>query len=132
MGMAIQLASGVIATLVAEAARAAPEECCGILLGREGIEQAQPAANLALDPARHFEIDPRALIAAHRSARNGGLQVIGYYHSHPMGYPVPSAVDCEHAAGDGSLWAIVAGGAVALWKDTPMGFQALSYAVVGG
>ena len=58
MGMVLQVTSGVIATLIAEAATAAPAECCGILLGRERIEHGRPAANIAADPLRHFEIDP--------------------------------------------------------------------------
>ena len=136
--MVLQVTSGVIATVIAEAATAAPAECCGILLGREAITQALPAANLAADPLRRFEIDPAALIAAHRAARAGGLPVVGYYHSHPSGHPVPSATDCEHAGGDGSVWAIVApdragaGSDVAFWRDGPRGFEALSYQVVDG
>lgn len=118
--------------MVAESASAAPAECCGLLLGGETIERAVPAANVAADPLRHFEIDPQALISAHRAARGGGPRVLGYYHSHPSGHPVPSATDCAHAGGDGRVWAIVAAGEVALWKDTPTGFAALSYAVVDG
>jgi proteasome lid subunit RPN8/RPN11 len=132
MGMVLQVTSGVIATLIAEAATAAPAECCGILRGSARMEHAWPAANIAADPLRHFEIDPAALIAAHRAARSGGLPVIGYYHSHPTGHPVPSATDCEHAGGDGSVWAIIAGGEVAFWRDTPEGFAALSYDVIDG
>lgn len=94
--------------------------------------EARAATNVALDPLRHFEIDPTALIAAHRAARGGGPPVIGYYHSHPTGHPVPSATDCEHAAGDGSIWAIVADGAVAFWRDGASGFAALSYRVHDG
>ncbi|MFT4026942.1 MAG: M67 family metallopeptidase [Novosphingobium sp.] len=130
--MAIEVTSVVIATLLAEASKTAPAECCGILLGRDRIERAQPAANVAPDPLRHFEIAPQALISAHRAARNGGLPVLGYYHSHPSGHPVPSATDCEHSGGDGSIWAIVAGGEVAFWKDAPRGFAALSYRVQDG
>lgn len=130
--MTLEVASGLIATLVAEAASAAPHECCGILLGRGRIERALPAANRAADPARHFEIDPQALISAHRAAREGGLPVLGYYHSHPTGHPVPSATDCAHSAGDGSVWAIVGGDAVTFWRDGPEGFEALSYAVGDG
>jgi proteasome lid subunit RPN8/RPN11 len=130
--MTLKVTSGVIATLLAEAARAAPAECCGLLLGGEIVNEARPAANLASDPLRRFEIDPAALIAAHRAARVGGPQVLGYYHSHPAGHPVPSATDCEHAGGDGSVWAIVASGDVAFWRDGARGFEALSYAVVDG
>jgi desampylase len=130
--MVLQVASGVIATLIAEAASAAPAECCGLLLGRGCIEEALPAANVSPDPLRRFEIDPATLVAAHRGARSGGSKVLGYYHSHPAGHPVPSATDCEHAGGDGSVWAIVASGDVAFWRDGTQGFEALSYQVVEG
>ncbi|RZK02358.1 MAG: M67 family peptidase [Novosphingobium sp.] len=131
--MVLLVTSDVIATLVAEAARAAPEECCGLLLGREGrIEGAIPAANVAADRQRHFEIDPAALFAAHRAARAGGPELIGYFHSHPSGHPVPSATDCEHASGDDRAWAIVAEGTVAFWRDGAEGFEPLSHCVLGG
>ena len=129
--MTLEVTSGVMATLREEAARAAPLECCGLLLGMAGrIEEARPAANVAPDPARHFEIDPAALFTAHRAARGGGPQLLGYYHSHPEGHPVPSATDCEHASGDDRVWAIVASGLVAFWRDGPGGFAALPYAEV--
>lgn len=133
MGMDIPVTSDVIATLLAEAARAAPEECCGLLLGRGGrIDEARPAANISPVPLLRFEIDPAALFAAHRAARAGGPELLGYYHSHPAGHPRPSATDCEHATGDDRLWAIVAGGVVAFWRDGEAGFAPLSYAVVDG
>jgi proteasome lid subunit RPN8/RPN11 len=133
MGMALEVARDVVAMLLAEAARAAPAECCGLLLGRAGrITAARPAANLAADPLRRFEIDPAALFAAHRAARDGGPDLVGYYHSHPAGHPRPSATDCEHASGDRRVWAIVAGGDVAFWRDGEQGFDPLSYAVVDG
>jgi proteasome lid subunit RPN8/RPN11 len=131
--MVVLVTSDVIATLIAEAARAAPAECCGLLLGRGGrIDGVALAANVAADPLRHFEIDPAALFAAHRAARTGGPELIGYYHSHPTGHPLPSATDCAHASGDARVWAIVAGGAVGFWRDTPAGFEPLSHCVVDG
>lgn len=131
--MAVEVTSGVIATLLEEAARAAPRECCGILMGANGrIDEARAAANVHPEPLLRFEIDPAALIAAHRAARAGGREVLGYYHSHPAGHPVPSATDCEHSSGDNRAWAIVAGGEVRFWRDGPGGFEALSYNVVDG
>lgn len=133
MGMALEVTSAVIARLVAEAARAAPAECCGLLLGRGGrILEVLPTANVAEDPMLRFEIDPAALLAAHRAARAGGPELLGYYHSHPTGHPRPSAADCEHASGDLRAWAIVAGGEVAFWRDGEMGFEPLSHRVVDG
>lgn len=136
--MDIVVTSGVLATLQREAARAAPEECCGLLLGPipgrgagqgEVIEQALPAANVADDRKVRFEIDPLALLAAHKVERGGGPQVLGYYHSHPTGHPVPSAVDCEHSTGDLRIWAIIADGTVAFWRDSGNGFDELAVRV---
>lgn len=93
------------------------------------IEQAVPAANVHSDPPRHFEIDPQVLVDAHRAARAGGPDVVGYYHSHPAGRAEPSAVDRTMASGDRRVWAIVAGGDVAFWRDDEAGFAALSYTI---
>jgi len=129
--MALEVTSGVLATLLEEARAAAPLECCGLLLGQgERVDAAAPAANVAPDPALRFEIDPAALFAAHRAARAGGPQILGYYHSHPTGHPVPSATDCEHSTGDLRVWAIVAGGEVAFWRDSGEGFDPIACRVV--
>ena len=128
--MSVRVTRSVWDGLLIEAARAAPEECCGILLGREGlIEEGRSAANVALDRRRRFEIDPQALIDAHRAARAGGPALIGYFHSHPAGPPGPSATDRALASGDGSVWAIVAEPDVTFWRDEETGFVPLSYTI---
>ncbi len=100
-------------------AAADANEVCGLLFGQaDGIEAILPAANVAPDPTRHFELDPTVLIAAHRAARDGGPQIVGHYHSHPGGTAAPSATDAACAAPDGSLWLIVGGGAARLWVAT--------------
>jgi proteasome lid subunit RPN8/RPN11 len=120
----------------AAAAAAYPHEACGLLLGEGGrITEARAVANVHPAPATHFEIDPQALIDAHRAARAGaGPQVLGYYHSHPVGEPVPSATDRACAAGDGRVWAIIASGIaghdVRFWRDDDRGFAALSFATI--
>jgi len=131
--MILEVTSGVMTTLLEEAARAAPAECCGLLLGQGGrVTEARPAANVASDPLRHFEIDPVALLQVHKAARAGGPELLGYYHSHPTGHPVPSATDCDHASGDARAWAIIASGEVAFWRDGAGGFDAIEVQVVVG
>ena len=105
-------------------ARAAAEgdEICGLLLGADHeITRLVPCRNVAADPSVRFEIDPGALIAAHRAARSGGEQVIGHYHSHPSGVAMPSPRDAADAAPDGSIWLIVAGEVVTAWRAVPDG-----------
>jgi proteasome lid subunit RPN8/RPN11/predicted GIY-YIG superfamily endonuclease len=123
----------VIEAMLTHAEQSAPQEACGLLLGEgERITQARPAANIAPDPVRHFEIDPQALVDAHRAARSGGPQVVGYYHSHPAGPAEPSTTDRAQASRDGRVWAIVADGAVRFWRDGDDGFVPLSYVPADG
>jgi proteasome lid subunit RPN8/RPN11 len=92
---------------VAAARAAHPAECCGMLLGTGHlIADAVPARNLAADPDR-FLIDPRDHIAARRDGRARGLEVLGFYHSHPHGPAVPSARDAADISYPGHLSLIV-------------------------
>jgi len=129
--MTLDVTRQALETMVAAAAQAAPEEACGLLLGENGrVTQARATPNVALEKATRFEIDPQALFDAHRAARGGGPQLLGYFHSHPAGPPEPSATDRELASGDGKVWAIVAQGMVRFWRDDAKGFEPLSYSLV--
>jgi desampylase len=131
--MSVCITASALAAILEAARDAYPHEACGLLLGHQGtIARAQATANIAPDPARHFEIDPTALIAAHRAARGGGPALIGYFHSHPTGIAAPSATDQAMAARDDRIWAIAAGDAITLWRDGQSGFEPLSYDVVAG
>lgn len=131
--MELVVTSQALGQMRATAAAAHPHEACGLLLG-EGtrITEARAAANVHPAPATHFEIDPQALIDAHRGARAGGPAVVGYFHSHPSGLPEPSATDRASASGDGRVWAIIAGDDVTFWQDGKQGFVALSFACRDG
>ncbi len=131
--MLVTISPTAHAAILAAAAEVHPHEACGLLVGTgTHISTARPAANVHPEPARHFEIDPAALIAAHRAARAGGPQIIGYFHSHPNGLARPSATDAAMASGDGRVWAIAASGVVTMWCDAPSGFEPLSYAIKEG
>lgn len=129
--MDIDVTSQALHAMRAAAAAAHPREACGLLLG-EGrrILEARETANVHPAPTTHFEIDPQALIDAHRAARVGGPEVLGYFHAHPSGKPVPSATDCAMAARDGRVWAIIAGRDVMFWQDGEDGFSALSFTMI--
>lgn len=69
----------------------APEEACGILVGRR--EGGEPVVLLAAacrnaypgDRRKHFLIDPEQQIEVQRAAREAGLEILGFYHSHHNG-----------------------------------------------
>jgi proteasome lid subunit RPN8/RPN11 len=101
--MTLRLRPEALATLNAHLARAYPEEGCGLLVGREAdgarvVERIVPAANRH-DGARRerYEVAAEAFLAAERAARGDGLEVLGFFHSHPDRAATPSAFDLERA-----------------------------------
>jgi len=80
-----------------------PEEGCGVMLGRDASEGREVVRILALENAREdsrgnrYVIAPEDVLAAEREARAAGLDVVGFYHSHPDHPARPSAFDLEHA-----------------------------------
>lgn len=134
--MALEISSTLLARLLNEAASAPHREVCGLLFGTsDRIEKALPCSNVAADPRTAFEIDPAALIAAHKAARDGGPAIVGCYHSHPNGAALPSPRDAAAAPPDGALWLILAEGQARLFCAVEHGviegrFDAVRYAVV--
>lgn len=80
-----------------------PDECCGVLIGRAledatVVERVLSVGNERQD-SRHnrFLISPETVLAAQKEARALGLDIVGYYHSHPDHPARPSDFDREHA-----------------------------------
>jgi proteasome lid subunit RPN8/RPN11 len=97
----VRIPASVCEQLLRHAKETAPEECCGVLLGRPGeILEAFAAENVATDRLRRYQVDPAAHFAAIRRARASGLDVIGAYHSHPRGPEAPSETDRAEAFDD--------------------------------
>jgi len=94
--------------LIAHAREEFPQECCGLLLGRgHEVAEARGARNVASSPATRFVIDPKDHIDARRDGRARGLEILGFYHSHPHAVAVPSATDLAEAAYPASVYAII-------------------------
>ena len=66
-----------------------PHECCGVLLGRSSdgvntVEDAIRAGNTRTDSAHNrYHIAPQELVKIQRQGRERGLDIVGFYHSHP-------------------------------------------------
>jgi proteasome lid subunit RPN8/RPN11 len=66
-----------------------PHECCGVLLGRshDGVNEvveAVRAGNTRTDSAHNrYHIAPQELVRIQRQGRERGLDIVGFYHSHP-------------------------------------------------
>lgn len=101
--------------LLAEARKAHPAECCGLLEGfREGeairITAVHPSPNLSPEPAAGFEIDPALHFRLLRGLRGSGRDVVGCYHSHPTGKAEPSVRDRANGCENGFVWVIMSTG----------------------
>ena len=81
-----------------------PNECCGAMLGKD--EDASVREVVALfplinrrddSPRNRFSITPEDFRAAERAAAERGLDLLGWYHSHPDHPARPSEFDREHA-----------------------------------
>lgn len=91
-----------------------PYECCGIMLGKAGdsgteVQSLLRAGNTRTDSAHNrYHIDPRELIAAQREGRKLGMDIVGFYHSHPDHPAMWSATDFAEAHWFGCSYVITA------------------------
>jgi len=93
------------AEAIAAHARAGyPHEVCGVLVGhaRDGVVRVArvlPVANRETErPAVRYQIAAEDLIETQRAARADGLDIVGYFHSHPDHPARPSETDRRIAA----------------------------------
>lgn len=90
------------------ARRDAPREACGLLAGeRNVVKRVITLPNAAPDPETHYLIDPAAYIKAMAELDAQGLSLVGFYHSHPKGDPIPSPTDIREAAYPDAVYVIV-------------------------
>ena len=76
-----------------------PDEICGLMLGNDHVvTDVRRARNIIVERSRdRYEIDPLDQIRIQREADAAGLDVIGYYHSHPDHPAQASRFDTERA-----------------------------------
>jgi len=107
-----------------------PNECCGVLLGHAEADgttvlDAVSAENTRSDSAHNrYQIAPQELIRTQQQARRRGLDIVGFYHSHPDHPAEWSKTDLEEAHWIGCSYVITsvegnaqerAGDAVRCW-----------------
>src|SRR4051812_7756998 len=76
-----------------------PHECCGALLGRDGsVTDLVALANTTEEgPRRRFLVRPGDYRQAEQRATELGVELLGFYHSHPDHPARPSQYDLDHA-----------------------------------
>ncbi len=99
----IKIEPGAWETMVAHALSTFPDECCGAMVGRIDGDEKSVTSAVALKNAYQgkqedrYEIKPEDLLAAERSARAKGLDLIGIFHSHPDCDAYFSRTDLENS-----------------------------------
>ena len=82
---ALWLPRALLKDVRAHAAETAPEECVGLLLGREGrVSRTRRLTNASKSPQTRFFALPQELLAALKEADSMGEKFLGSYHSHPQ------------------------------------------------
>src|SRR3954449_2387526 len=83
--------------IVAHARAEAPNECCGLLAGRDGrSERVFRMDNAARSPLR-FEVEPLDVMRTLEAIDEAGLEPVALYHSHTRTAPYPSQTDVTFA-----------------------------------
>ena len=118
--MALILSDILYRQIEDEGVRAFPNECCGVLIGRDEkpdrvVERLQPLTNSfeAGEQFHRFRLDPKEYIEAEKAAGAEGKLVLGFYHSHPDHPARPSEYDRVHA------WPFYSYVIVSILKKTP-------------
>jgi proteasome lid subunit RPN8/RPN11 len=117
--MAVELTRQELRRMEQHGAEAYPNECCGVLLGKEQdgrkvITDILPLKNARADARQsssdllpegfrdgssrnRFLIFPEDLLQSEREARKRGVDIMGFYHSHPDHPARPSEYDRKAA-----------------------------------
>jgi len=99
----LRISQGHLSSIRRSAERCYPRECCGVLLGKlvDGervVFEVISCTNVAEGDQRdRYHIDPAELIDIQKRARDSGLDIVGFFHSHPDHPAVASRTDLKEA-----------------------------------
>jgi proteasome lid subunit RPN8/RPN11 len=107
----VKIARAAMEEIRSHGAEGYPHEICGVMIGPRGdktVSEVRRARNMVVERARdRYEIDPRDHIRIQREADAEGMDIVGYYHSHPDHPAQASRFDTERAW-SGYVYLIVA------------------------
>lgn len=123
----LQIPKTIVDEMIAHAQAEAPNECCGLLAGKEGVvseiykignltEEDPAVVDLKVPPDRRFRyvMDPKEQLRAFKEMRKNGTEILVIYHSHPHSPAYPSATDVRLAFYTDAHYVIIS-----LEKETP-------------
>ncbi len=103
----LELSSEQAAAIIAHATDELPNECCGLLTGRNGlVERVVRGTNVDHSPYT-YRMDPREQLVAFKTMEADRQELVAIYHSHPQSPAYPSKTDVARAYYPDTLYLIV-------------------------
>jgi len=94
----VKIPKALVEAMFAHAEEAHPEECCGLLAGRNGLPtHLYRIQNVHATPRVFYEMAPKEQFYAFKNMRHNGLDLVAIYHSHPESPARPSDSDIRLA-----------------------------------
>lgn len=108
----VRVPEPVLAEVLDHAREGQPHEVCGILAGEADeprtVERAFPTENVHDNPRTEYLIDPDEQFQVIMEVEDElGLDVVGFYHSHPSGPQHLSSTDVERASWPDAVYLLV-------------------------
>jgi [CysO sulfur-carrier protein]-S-L-cysteine hydrolase len=93
----MKISKELIDEMVSHAREDLPNECCGMVGGRDGeARRLVRVENAAASPLR-YEMDPQGQYDALKSIEDAGEELVAIYHSHTRSAAYPSQTDVNEA-----------------------------------
>jgi proteasome lid subunit RPN8/RPN11 len=93
----MRISQSLVDEMVAHAREDLPNECCGMVGGRDGeATEVVRVVNAAATPLR-YEMDPQGQFNALKAIEDGGNELLAIYHSHTKSAAYPSQTDVNQA-----------------------------------
>jgi proteasome lid subunit RPN8/RPN11 len=93
----VRISQALVDEMVAHAREDLPNECCGMIGGRDGSAmRVVRVENAAASPLR-YEMDPQGQFDALKAIEGEGEDLLGIYHSHTRSAAYPSQTDVNQA-----------------------------------
>ena len=99
--MSFRITKALIAQMITHALESDPNECCGLLIGRDAADRTYPMRNVHPRPDRRYEMSPIELMTAEQDAESRGERIVAIYHSHTFTQAYPSQTDANNAVQSG-------------------------------
>ena len=127
--MTLRISAEHVAKILELSREEYPDECCGVILGPEGSDNAvalKPMINAAHSPT-FYEFDPKDLLALYREVDDNDEEIVVIYHSHTETEAYPSRTDIAYAGEPGAHYVLVSSR-----KEIAPAIEFRSYRIIDG